>query len=169
MQRRVLQELRAASAGGTGARRCALGRSDHARAVAGHSRMWRAGALVGLRHLARGGWRPPKLLAKRLSPHSLSMHGGTELLLALLSPARRAALKDGRPQLLRPAANDVLQPCPVSKRVNSSRADANDATVPALARDRIGLRKPLVAEPWTISFRQAVNLMGWRLTNFQMT
>ena len=62
------------------------------------------------------------------------------LLDALLSPARRAALKDGRPQLLRPAPNDVLQPCPVSKRVNSSRADANDATVPALARDRIGLR-----------------------------
>jgi hypothetical protein len=31
--------------------------------------------------------------------------------------------------LLKPAADDVLQRWPVSKRVNSSRADAEDATL----------------------------------------
>jgi putative SOS response-associated peptidase YedK len=31
-------------------------------------------------------------------------------------------------EILRPATNDVLQRWPVSKRVNSSRADAEDAT-----------------------------------------
>jgi hypothetical protein len=32
-------------------------------------------------------------------------------------------------ELLKPAADDVLQRWPVSKRVNSSRADAEDATL----------------------------------------
>jgi hypothetical protein len=57
---------------------------------------------------------------------------------SVAAPALRAALKDDRPQLLRPASNDVLQQWPVSKRVNSSRADKDDATVPVLARDRAG-------------------------------
>ena len=33
------------------------------------------------------------------------------------------------PELLKPAADDVLQRWPVSKRVNSSRADAEDSTL----------------------------------------
>jgi putative SOS response-associated peptidase YedK len=38
-------------------------------------------------------------------------------------------LREGGPLLLRPAANDVLQKWPVSKRVNSSRAPDEDATL----------------------------------------
>jgi putative SOS response-associated peptidase YedK len=40
-----------------------------------------------------------------------------------------AWLNDGGSALLRPAANDVLQRWPVSKRVNSSRAPADDPTL----------------------------------------
>ena len=36
---------------------------------------------------------------------------------------------DGGTALLRPAANDVLHRWPVSKRVNSSRADSDDPTL----------------------------------------
>jgi putative SOS response-associated peptidase YedK len=38
-------------------------------------------------------------------------------------------LNDGGPALLKPAANDVLQRWPVSRRVNSSRAPADDPTL----------------------------------------
>lgn len=38
-------------------------------------------------------------------------------------------LEQGGTDLLKPAANDILQRWPVSKRVNSSRADAEDATL----------------------------------------
>ena len=38
-------------------------------------------------------------------------------------------LNDGGPALLRPAADDVLQRWPVSRRVNSSRAPADDPTL----------------------------------------
>ena len=38
-------------------------------------------------------------------------------------------LNGGGAALLRPAANDVLQRWPVSKRVNSSRAPADDPTL----------------------------------------
>jgi putative SOS response-associated peptidase YedK len=38
-------------------------------------------------------------------------------------------LNDSGAALLRPAANDVLQRWPVSRRVNSSRAPADDATL----------------------------------------
>jgi putative SOS response-associated peptidase YedK len=40
-----------------------------------------------------------------------------------------AWLHDGGTRLLRPAANGILQRWPVSKRVNSSKADAEDATL----------------------------------------
>jgi putative SOS response-associated peptidase YedK len=36
---------------------------------------------------------------------------------------------EGAGALMRPAADDVLQKWPVSKRVNSSRADGDDATL----------------------------------------
>ena len=38
-------------------------------------------------------------------------------------------LKEGGAALLRPAGNDLLQKWPVSKRVNSSRASDDDATL----------------------------------------
>jgi putative SOS response-associated peptidase YedK len=38
-------------------------------------------------------------------------------------------LRDGGTALLKPAANEVLQRWPVSRRVNSSKADPNDATL----------------------------------------
>jgi putative SOS response-associated peptidase YedK len=38
-------------------------------------------------------------------------------------------LNEGGSTLLRPAANDVLQRWPVSRRVNSSRAPADDPTL----------------------------------------
>jgi putative SOS response-associated peptidase YedK len=38
-------------------------------------------------------------------------------------------LNDGGSSLLRPAANDVLQRWPVSRRVNSSRAPADDPSL----------------------------------------
>ncbi len=38
-------------------------------------------------------------------------------------------LNDGGPALLKPAANDVLQRWPVSRRVNSSRAPTDDPTL----------------------------------------
>jgi len=38
-------------------------------------------------------------------------------------------LSDGGPALLKPAANDALQRWPVSRRVNSSRAPADDPTL----------------------------------------
>ena len=38
-------------------------------------------------------------------------------------------LNDGGPALLKPAANDVLQRWPVSRRVNSSRAPADDPSL----------------------------------------
>jgi hypothetical protein len=46
-------------------------------------------------------------------------------------------LNDGGTALLKPAANDVLQRWPVSKRINSSRADSDDPT----------LIEPIVAYP----------------------
>jgi len=45
-----------------------------------------------------------------------------------LQPAGLACVGAGV-ELLKPAANDLLQRWPVSKRVNSSRADADDATL----------------------------------------
>lgn len=40
-----------------------------------------------------------------------------------------AWLRDGRTALPKPAADNVLQRWPVSRRVNSSKADADDATL----------------------------------------
>ena len=39
------------------------------------------------------------------------------------------AQREGGTALLKPAAGDVLQRWPVSKRVNSSKADADDPTL----------------------------------------
>ena len=45
------------------------------------------------------------------------------------APAFDAVNTDGGPALLKPAANDVLRRWPVSRRVNSSRAPADDPTL----------------------------------------
>jgi len=44
-------------------------------------------------------------------------------------PGFASWLHDGGPALLKPAANDVLQRWPVSRRVNSSRAPADDPSL----------------------------------------
>jgi putative SOS response-associated peptidase YedK len=46
-------------------------------------------------------------------------------------------------ELLKPAADDVLQRWPVSKRVNSSRADAEDATL----IDRVAIEPDRPSQP----------------------
>ena len=40
-----------------------------------------------------------------------------------------AWLRDGGTAVLKPAANDVLQRWPVSRRINSSKAPTDDATL----------------------------------------
>jgi putative SOS response-associated peptidase YedK len=49
----------------------------------------------------------------------------------ILQPDKFRALAElqNRNELLKPAADNVLQRWPVSKRVNSSRADGDDATL----------------------------------------
>jgi len=46
-------------------------------------------------------------------------------------------LNDGGPALVKPAANDVLQRCRVSRRVNSSRTPADDPTLNRTGRGEI--------------------------------
>ena len=52
-------------------------------------------------------------------------------------------LNDGGSALLKPAANDVLQRWPVSRRVNSSRAPADDPTL--IERVEVKLQTRIVA------------------------
>ena len=56
------------------------------------------------------------------------MHDRTPVLLAKKAFEPRLSGKAGL-ELLKPAPNDLLQRWPLSKRVNSSRAPAEDATL----------------------------------------
>jgi hypothetical protein len=53
-------------------------------------------------------------------------------------------------EMLMPAANDVLQCWPVSKRVNSSRTDAEDSTL--IGPMELESKDPLWLDPWPSCF-----------------
>jgi putative SOS response-associated peptidase YedK len=71
---------------------------------------------------------PQKILTIASGSHSLKTHGAVAAF-GVRKPREPWLSCEAGTELLKPASNDVLQMWPVSKRVNSSRAQGDDPTL----------------------------------------